>query len=224
MPRYDNPNADRRRLRRQRARRALPGVRLDRSALHSVRRLPAAGEHHGADRHAAERAAGVSGGAALLPGEPARAARADRRSGRPLSAALRVHQRHDADPARELRRAVRRGDAALPDRPRRRWPSTSDRTTARCSSNFHKGGHRVCGIEPTDTHKLARRARHSHDQRVLRPGGGGAASSRSTAGRRSSPPPTSSPTSRTSTRSSNRFWRCWTTTASSSPSRTTCCR
>jgi hypothetical protein len=23
-------------------------------------------------------------------------------------------------------------------------------------SNFHKGGHRVCGVEPTDTHKLAR--------------------------------------------------------------------
>ena len=85
---------------------------------------------------------------------------------------------------------------------RRPWWSTSGRTTARCCRTSTSGGHRVCGIEPTDTRKIAHRARHPDDQRVLRAGGRRAGGARSTGARRSSPRPTCSRTSRTSTRSS----------------------
>ena len=40
--------------------------------------------------------------------------------------------------------------------------------------NFQKGGHRVCGVEPTNAYKIARGRGHPDDQRVLRAGGRGA--------------------------------------------------
>ena len=73
----------------------------------------------------------------------ARPARPDRGSGDPLPAELSLHQRHDADPARELRRArSRRGRLALPDRPRR--PGRRHRLERRdaCSSNFKEAAPR----------------------------------------------------------------------------------
>ena len=61
---------------------------------------------------AASRAAGVSSRAASLHDLPAGAAGPDRRSGDSLSRRVSVHERHDADPARELRRAPARSRPA----------------------------------------------------------------------------------------------------------------
>ena len=90
--------------------------------------------------------------------------------------------------------------------------------------NFHRGGHRVCGVEPTNAHKLAVAAGIPTVNAFFGPESAGEVGRRIGRRERSSPPPTSSPTSKTSTKSSTACCRCWPTTACSSPSRTICCR
>ena len=82
--------------------------------------LSPAGEHDAGRRLQAERTAGVSGTGAALQAMHARSTWLDRRSGDPVSSELSVHQRHDEDPARKLRRIA-------PARSRRstRWARTT---------------------------------------------------------------------------------------------------
>ena len=62
-------------------------------------------------------------------------------------------------------RILRENFAELYDEVMRLYPLSKDALAVDVGSNdgtllsnFHKGGHRVCGIEPTDTHKIARAA------------------------------------------------------------------
>ena len=161
--------ATRRRYRRQRRRRSLPGVRraADLESVLFLGYLPPVNQMRTVGQRPHEQPA-YPGGAAALPALPARAARAHRRSGDPVSARVSVHERHDEDSARELRRAPARGDAA--PRPARHRAGRRHRVERRHAARElpEAAGHPRLRHRADADGEPRERARHPHDHELLR--------------------------------------------------------
>ncbi len=132
MIHVSSKSCPRRRHRRKRSGRMLPDLRARQAGDRAVARLHAAGEPDGPDRRRC-RASKPWFPTKLLYCAQLRAgaARPRRRSGDHLPAGISLHQRHDQDPARQFRRALRRSPRRCSASARTISSSTSARTTAR---------------------------------------------------------------------------------------------